>query len=209
MPITQTRMIALINAANDYRQAFTTLISHITSQRQNIDASLTTPAYAFEYIEAVAQPHLLLSTPEQSATTIAIEHYHFSHSLRRNQRAAEKASTRRRLLSTPPRQHHPVPFETSNLYGFSPSKPSSLSRPIPPSTTVASTIEAEAQATADNINARVAAGLECPHCRATSLDDCPSLSTCQWTSRILSQQQSEADQDDFCPPTNHARENLK
>ena len=44
MPITQSRMIALINAANDYKSALETILDSIRTLADDISQSKTTPS---------------------------------------------------------------------------------------------------------------------------------------------------------------------
>ena len=123
MPITQSRMIALINAANDYKSALETILDSIRTLADDISQSKTTPAAAFQYLEAMASTRSLLSRPSASPSTIALEHYHFARNHRRNSRVANQQAASRRAAGLQPRPTNDFPYQTTNLYGFTPPKP--------------------------------------------------------------------------------------
>lgn len=123
MPITQSRMIALINAANDYKSALKTILDSIRTLADDISQSKTTPAAAFQYLEAMASTRSLLSRPSASPSTIALEHYHFARNHRRNSRVANQQAASRRAAGIQPRTPSDFPYQTTDLYGFTPPKP--------------------------------------------------------------------------------------
>ncbi len=131
MPITQSRMIALINAANDYKSALETILDSIRTLADDISQSKTTPAAAFQYLEAMASTRSLLSRPSASPSTIALEHYHFARNHRRNSRVANQQAASRRAAGIQPRPTNDFPYQTTNLYGFTPPKPQALANPFP------------------------------------------------------------------------------
>ena len=138
MPITQSRMIALINAANDYKSALETILDSIRTLADDISQSKTTPAAAFQYLEAMASTRSLLSRPSASPSTIALEHYHFARNHRRNSRVANQQAASRRAAGIQPRPTNDFPYQTTNLYGFTPPKPPTR-QPIPNSATFQTT----------------------------------------------------------------------
>ena len=123
MPITQSRMIALINAANDYKSALETILDSIRTLSASVSQSKTTPAAAFQYLEAMASTRSLLSRPSASPSTIALEHYHFARNHRRNSRVANQQAASRRAAGIQPRTPSDFPYQTTDLYGFTPPKP--------------------------------------------------------------------------------------
>ena len=195
MAIAQSRMISLINAALDYKQALEQLIDSIFASSRAAQNNPSQASALLSDLTTLANIRALLQNPE-SLTTLALEYHHFRRNARRNNRLAERQSLLRRDAGAIPRSTTPRDATLANApslaFAASLKRPSISISPtyanISPADRAA--IEMEAQITADRRAA------ECPHCRAISLDDCPSRSTCQWTSRILSQQQSEADQDD-------------
>lgn len=116
MAILQTRMIALINAATDYQQAFNTLCQFIHQQAQAIQDGLSTPEQAWLSIEPQASPRILLQRPTESASALAVEHYHFTKNARRNAYIANRAAAKRQKQGTPTRQPRTSPFATTDLF---------------------------------------------------------------------------------------------
>lgn len=116
MAILQSRMIALINSALDYQQAFTTLCDSVKREADNVATGSTTPHQALLNLEAIASARILLQRPSESGPALAVEHYHFSRNARRNQRHAAKMQKLRRAQGTPGRGQQTSPFATDELY---------------------------------------------------------------------------------------------
>lgn len=87
MPITQSRMIDLINAAADYQRGLEALIDFIHQQCQDGTSSASE---ALAAIQLMANQASLLKNPQASASRIALETYHFHHNARRNDRVRLK-----------------------------------------------------------------------------------------------------------------------
>lgn len=108
MPITQSRVIAIISAALDYQQASTAFTAVIRQQGRHVASGRMTPAEALEAILAYAeQPTGFLQRPIESATTIAVEHRHFTSHARANAYAADRMArsrARQHGITPPTRQ---------------------------------------------------------------------------------------------------------
>lgn len=201
MPITQTRAISLINAALDFKQALTTLIESIHAQRQPLDNpnNPLTAINAFEYLESIANPTILLNHPESSPTTIALEHYHFSRNARRNERHAKKAAEKRRQQNVPIRRAEPFPYENSSLTTFAGNaKPSQYEnrRAPTPTTTFDDPLAAAYPSLSQSDRAKILAQVDedlansaipsCPNCGTYDVYSCPrGISNCKWHERII------------------------
>lgn len=85
MAILQSRMIALINAALDYRNALNQLTKMIHKEAINIQAGTQTPAGAFQTLAIMANKDILLEDASLSESTIMAEHYHFHKNQRKNE----------------------------------------------------------------------------------------------------------------------------
>lgn len=91
MPITQSRMIALIAAADDFHQAFDRICE--VTKRTYLAASegLIDPLEALSNLAIEAEPHIKLANALGSMMTIELEKKHFSLATqRRNTKAAHK-----------------------------------------------------------------------------------------------------------------------
>lgn len=90
MPITQQRMIALINAARDFEQAFDRACQLIDKERLERPGEEGLQSLHF-YINSSG----LLSHPIDTRLTIEREHHHFRKTYRYNDRQALKAAKKR------------------------------------------------------------------------------------------------------------------
>ncbi len=95
MPITQSRMIALVSAAQDYKQALDQVCGFITKQHERHTAGQITSDQACELLFSSANAMFLLAQPIESALAIVAEAKHFRVNSRRNERKAEKARENR------------------------------------------------------------------------------------------------------------------
>lgn len=122
MPITQSRMIALIQAAQDYQRALDQVTEMIEMQRQLVEEGQRTHQQACEILFLSAHAKFLLSQPVESALTILAEARHFKLNQRRNDRKAAKARDRRspglrpQYSTTAPRSIHSAPEPDPSLY---------------------------------------------------------------------------------------------
>lgn len=107
MPITQPRMIALINAAADFQQAAESIIGAITDESRNVKAGRLTAEEALYNLNLLSL-RLTLKNPERSFTTLAIESDHFRKNHRRNTRATERKAERRAGLPGRQQSHDPA-----------------------------------------------------------------------------------------------------
>lgn len=83
MPITQARMISLIGAALDYKQALDQLVELVQSARQSPDPGLRLLSFA-----PGAHAEFLLKSALQTQLVIALESTHFRRESRRNAKKA-------------------------------------------------------------------------------------------------------------------------
>jgi len=102
MPITQDRMLALLESALDYQQGLLHLTEYISQVLNSVERGDLTINQGFANICAGAQAHLLLRDPFQSVETITAEKVHFSHArLARNNRVRAMQESKRRLAGVP------------------------------------------------------------------------------------------------------------
>lgn len=123
MPITQSRMIALLSAATDYANALRSLISAINrtdeayaalpSQQQNW-------ALAYSEILPLAIESNLLKNPIASASTIVVESEHFRRAAKSNIRSAARKRLQRHASGVERRNTAPrsAVFGAPNLEGL-------------------------------------------------------------------------------------------
>ena len=90
MPITQPRMLSLINAAQDYQKALQRLCQEI-----NLQSQLYPKDPQLSYLAALAIEASLLDSPTESPKAIALEVVHFQRVWKRNNRTAIKQAQRR------------------------------------------------------------------------------------------------------------------
>ena len=205
MPISQSRMIALINSAIDYKQALDKLIDIIHN---------TPPETPSEHLFIFAHLPSLLNDPINTPATIAVEYHHFKHNARRNDRHARKAAVRRQQQglmprSTTPRDtrltsasstflpanlQHPNYTSTpltqqqkqkiideidAGIYEEKPAKLTEIGSNLP-ATTKAQIL---AQIDEDLANSSIPS---CPTCGKYDIYSCPrGISNCKWHERII------------------------
>lgn len=95
MPITQTRLLALVTAAQDYQRALADAANHISAA-----TSHATPTNALDILEELRLTYarsaeFLLAHPGQSPLTIGLEAQHLRDSWRKNQRSAARMQRKR------------------------------------------------------------------------------------------------------------------
>lgn len=100
MPITQARMLSLLAAAQDYQQAFQTIMEKAEHIRSYLLARQITPEQACEQYEKATLPLLLLQYPYDSPVVLRFESLHFAKEKKRNDRKAAKARENRLADST-------------------------------------------------------------------------------------------------------------
>lgn len=95
MPITQPRMIALLNAAIDYQQAFDAAVGLLERELQRaIDGKLTWEGAA-RNMELMVKHQGMLTHPIQSYSIIQVERAHWRSHARRNINAANRQAQKR------------------------------------------------------------------------------------------------------------------
>ena len=118
MPITQDRVLALLNAALDYQQALDALIMIIKSNYRLADSEKQEWQAAMQMVNAQAEPFGLLTKPRESVEIIAAEKTHFrSTTISRNNWQKERQQriraslgiTQQRVARKP--KHQPDDYE--------------------------------------------------------------------------------------------------
>lgn len=119
MAITQERMLALVFAAVDYKDAYERLRKFAIQQRNHAKDGTITYEDGLELVALSARVSEMLQRPVESGTTIVLESKHFSSSkIRENQKRAKREAERRRLQGIPKRemQHRDVAgYEVTRL----------------------------------------------------------------------------------------------
>ncbi len=95
MPITQSRMIAVINAGFDYKQGLDTLLDLIAQQKQLLESGAISPADFLNILLPSAKLQFLLNDPVISTVTLLSEEKHFRLHGKRNRKKAEKVKANR------------------------------------------------------------------------------------------------------------------
>lgn len=90
MPITQSRVLSILGAAQDYQQAALQIIDFIAQQVDNVQSGKLTAEQAFRLIAIDATPQLILKYPNESEQVLRDELKHFRRHVRENTRKAEK-----------------------------------------------------------------------------------------------------------------------
>lgn len=179
MPIAQSRMIALINAALDYKRAAEQMSRQIITALQNYQEGLGKPEQFLEQLGAIATLDAIMDDRANSQTTISIEYYHFKRYAKRNSKWAQKQANRRAKEGTIPRAR--TPNEGYSLTENAKNLPPSvmLSRPKMKG------LDSESQRKVlEEANRLVESGeLDeyCPHCGFKNPNtECP-MGKCKWT----------------------------
>lgn len=94
MPITQPRMVSLVNAAQDFCQAAEFILNTISNESRNVELGRLTAEQALQNLKNL-RLRFILKNSEKSYTTIAVEAEHFRKNARRNVRAAERKAEQR------------------------------------------------------------------------------------------------------------------
>lgn len=102
MPITQSRVIAIILAGQDHAQALAKLIDLITRERGLVKQGAQSAEDALQNIWTQALPAALLRDEAASRATLLIEHEHFRRNAARNRASAKWAAKKRRADGVPP-----------------------------------------------------------------------------------------------------------
>lgn len=95
MPITQDRMLELISAAQDYKQAFERLIDAIAVYSHDAESGKKTHETALQLIAVTANASIMLRDVVTSSQTIIAETLHFKMNKKRNARKADRAREQR------------------------------------------------------------------------------------------------------------------
>lgn len=101
MPITQDRMLSLLEAGKDYRMGLRRAVAEVKAaldayQRGSLEAS-----HALVNLELMISEDLLLRTPGASQARLAIEEEHFRRTRRENERNKIKMRRKREALRDP------------------------------------------------------------------------------------------------------------
>lgn len=96
MPITQTRMIALIAAARDLEQAFDGMIMLVHTEFTLAQHGQKTWQEAAASISNMLRKETLLQRPAQTLQIIAVEDYHFKRTASANDIKAKSMARKRR-----------------------------------------------------------------------------------------------------------------
>ena len=117
MPITQSRMMALVNAAQDYKNALRSAQQIVKTNLIAARQGRASAADALEQIGLMVTEFGLLQHKIESAETIAIESKHFSRSvIHRNERSKQR---QRELRGTPELTRHETEAKHSpEIYRF-------------------------------------------------------------------------------------------
>lgn len=150
MPISQARIIALINAGTDFEQALYTAVRLIQSECANHKAGRVAAEGALSNIRNMIQPVGLLSNPLNSPKILALEKRHFEQNARRNNRAAAKMAAKRKGEGHKPRARYHPPMALSEepyqpLYEIKSTAP----RGLPCNTRLTGSIEEACQSTVE------------------------------------------------------------
>lgn len=97
MPITQNRILALIDAARDYQQAWRKAVQFFAGQASAIQAGLTTHEQAWAQLAIIMQSHIALESPITTTETLARETEHFRTAFKKNIQSAKWQRTKRGL----------------------------------------------------------------------------------------------------------------
>ncbi len=102
MPITQSRMLSLISASEDYQQALNAVKADAVTLWHNVQTGALTHEDALSQLVLDCQQiHLRLKFPIESVATIADEKSHFRSTARRNELSAKRAERKRRRDGVP------------------------------------------------------------------------------------------------------------
>lgn len=107
MPITQSRMLDLLHAAQDFQQAFDDMFRYIGQQRERVEQQQITKEQAFDNLAFQVKPEYMLSRPMESPVTVLLETKHFSMFARKNEKSAKWQRSKREALAigAPPPEH--------------------------------------------------------------------------------------------------------
>lgn len=103
MPILQSRVIALIEAALDYQHAYSELSRLVHNAYADVEQGRTDPKSAIQSLALMANDHNLLENAGKSQAAINQEHYHFKRNLTRNIKEREYQEKKR---GTPREREH-------------------------------------------------------------------------------------------------------
>jgi hypothetical protein len=95
MPITQDRVIAILNAAQDYEQALSRAVGLIRTHAQQAKDGVITWQEAMETTMMLVSAGALLTRSITTNKTLAAERQHFKDFARRNERSARRMAEKR------------------------------------------------------------------------------------------------------------------
>lgn len=105
MAITQDRVIAILNAAQDYEQALGKAIGLIHKHAKEANEGLISWQEAMEATYLMVTVGGLLTRAATTNKTLGAERQHFKEFARRNERAAQRAAEKRGQSTRPQRQN--------------------------------------------------------------------------------------------------------
>lgn len=126
MPISQPRMLTLIQAALDYKQALETIEQVVASNTARVRAGAITPAEYIDIISGMVSSYLLLKYPTKSPAAILIEQAHFRRNGKQNTAAAARQRRRRQIRNTSASSLYP----SQEPHNSQPSAPTHPAEPI-------------------------------------------------------------------------------
>lgn len=136
MPITQSRMIALVNAGRDYKQAYESTRAAIETHFTAANNSEEDWAVALHRVWEHTKPSIVVQNLN-SAAILEVEHSYFHHFRKRNDNAAARALRKRRkllvdVMSQPEAEPTKrLPQTTAPKHTIRPEEPNYKREPLP------------------------------------------------------------------------------
>jgi len=104
MPITQARVIAIINAGLDYQQALDKAIAKVSTEVRRVLAKQISAQEAISEISVFCERQWLLLDEASSFATLSMERSHFKSHMKKNESAAKWQREYRRRMGVPARE---------------------------------------------------------------------------------------------------------
>lgn len=99
MPITQSRMLQLLHAAQDYQQGFNDTFQALADHAAMVRDGKETVEEGFSHITQSLRPEFLLARPLESPSILILETKHFKTFARKNVKSAAWQREKRELLA--------------------------------------------------------------------------------------------------------------
>lgn len=199
-------MIALINAALDYKRGFDRLTEIINANATRAATNPEAGAPLLIDMQSMATSTVMLDHPEQTKMTLALEYNHFRRNSRRNDRTARRLALKRREAGIFPRSTTSREARLENAADL----PMPLVRPqFAPFTGLSQQQRSEIDAISAKLEGidreltptevyemkrQIAAAPitdTCPYCSATNAANCRT-SPCRWLAEITERERAEA-----------------